>query len=160
MAIVFDLPSCILQDVFQIRCLAFERGNTAALNMVVRSFVAGVFSHVVKRCHEAFENGDDLTDEEIWSMRHVFEARLELYASIPSCADDMAFRRMIDDLHYADENLHEFTSAVLVIPDDSYDDAVDRKWWLVDGDEWFCSRHRLEQSVPRGLIESLLKRDR
>jgi len=156
MAIVFDLQGCMAQDVFQLRCLAFERGNTAALNMVVRSFVAGVFTHVIKTCHAAFESGADLDDEMIEMMGHVFEARLALMVSIPSCPEDMLFRRMLDDLHYADENLREFTSALLVIDDAAYDNAIDGAWWMVTGDEWFCARHHIEQRVPRGLITALL----
>jgi hypothetical protein len=157
MAIVFDLQSCMVRDVFQLRCLAFERGNTGALTAVVRSFVAGVFTHVIKTCHAAFEAGEDLDDGMLEMMRHVFEARLALMASMPSCPDDAAFRRMLDDLHYADENLREFTSAVLVIDDEAYDDAIDGEWWMVTGDEWFCSRHRIEQRVPRGLVDLLLE---
>ena len=61
-AVVFGFESCVAQDVFQLRCLAFERGNTAALNTVVRSFVCGVFAHVIKSCHEAFESGRDLDE--------------------------------------------------------------------------------------------------
>jgi hypothetical protein len=89
-------------------------------------------------------------------MGHVFEARLALMVSIPSCPEDMLFRRMLDDLHYADENLREFTSALLVIDDAAYDNAIDGAWWMVTGDEWFCARHRIEQRVPRGLIAALL----
>ena len=158
MTVVFDFQDCVVQDVFQLRCLAFERGNTAALNAVVRSFVTGVFTHVIKTCHAAFESGEDLDDEIIEMMRHVFEARLALMTSIPLCPDDMSFRRMISDLHYADENLREFTSAVLVLDDAAYDDAIDGLWWMVTGDEWFCSRHRIEQHLPRGLLDALLRR--
>jgi hypothetical protein len=156
-AIVFDLPSCIARDVFQLRCLAFETGNTAALNAVVRSFVAGAFTHVIKTCHEAFEAGTDIDDEMVNMMRHVFEARLGLSLSLHACPDDDRLGRMLGDLHYADENLREFTSAVLIIDDESYDNAVeDSDWWPVEGEEWFCARHRLEQRVPRGLVEALL----
>lgn len=156
MAVIFDLPSCIAQDVFRLRCLAFETGNTAALEAVVRSFVAGVFTHVVKACHEAFETGADIDADTVNMMRHVLEARIGLVLSLHACPDDDRFRRMLGDLHYADENLAEFTSAVLIIDDEGYDNAVDRDWWLVEGEEWFCARHRLEQRVPHGLVEAVL----
>jgi hypothetical protein len=162
--VVFGFESCVAQDVFQLRCLAHERGNTAALNTVVRSFVGGVFAHVIKTCHDAFESGVDLDEETINMMRHVFEARLALMTSIPYCPDDTAdmatngskFLCMVNDLHYADENLSEFSSAVLMLSDDEHDDAVDGEWWKVDGNEWFCTRRRLDETIPRGLVEFLL----
>ncbi len=159
MTIVFPLQSCLARDIFQLRCIAFDAGNTSALNAVVRSFVAGTFSYVIKACHDAFETGSDIDDEIVEMMQHVFEARLALMCSIPSCPDSADFRRMVDDLHYADENLRELTSAVLMLDDDGYDNAIDGAWWMVEGDEWFCARHRIEQRVPRGLVAALLMRE-
>ena len=40
--------------------------------------------------------------------------------------------------------------------DDEYDAAIDGDWWKVTGNEWFCARARIEERVPRGLIEALL----
>jgi hypothetical protein len=167
-AVVFDFQSCIANDVFQLRCAAFERGNTAALRAVVRSFVAGVFAHVIKTCHEAFEAGEDLDDDMIRMMSHVFDARLGLIGSIPGCPDNDVFHLMIEDLRYADDNLREFTSAVLVIDENEYDDMlatftsdnrIDFEWWDVVSQEWFMARHGLDQRVPRGWIEMLLRSD-
>jgi hypothetical protein len=156
MTTVFALPTCIANDVFRLSCLAHAKGNTAALEMVVRSFVAGLFSHVIKTCHEAFETGEDLDDDMIHMMRNVFEARLALYESLPACPDDGRFRLMIDDLRYADENLHDLGSAVFVINDEDYMNAIDGAWWLVDGDTWFCYRDRVERAVPANVVNLAL----
>jgi hypothetical protein len=90
---------------------------------VARSLASGVMSWVVKTAHEAFEAGTALDDLVLNMLRHTFEARLAFIEGLAVLAEANA-REIRDTLEFVDANLRAFSSAILVLDQESYDNAT------------------------------------
>jgi hypothetical protein len=136
----------------------------AVAEALARDLESGALAEALGKATEAFDSGMDVTSDVERLIAHALSLRLLLsdaalalsQAASPQ-ESDARVSRLAKIMKRADSSHSKHGTALHLLDDSTYERIVDD--FELDDHEWWGARARLDQRVPPGIVESLLREE-